>query len=257
MLKISDVVKVIEDFAPLDLQMEYDNCGLLYGDLDWVLKGVLVTLDTTPEVIKEAIKVGANMIIEHHPSIFNAIKKIDLSYPKHKAITMAIKNDIAIYSAHTTVDFTKGGLNDYVMQLLGCSTYELAFGNACDMRVGKLPSKVSLAELVDIVSKKFDDSNVTYVGNKEQIIETIAVINGGGGSHEETILEAKKAGADVFISGDFKYNVLRLAKDINYPIISLGHYTSELPFIKLITNILQNKNIYNVHGATSCMNPLN
>ena len=70
-------------------------------------------------------------------------------------------------------------------------------------------------------------------------------------------LVAKKAGADVFISGDFKYNVLRLAKDINYPIISLGHYTSELPFIKLITNILQNKNIYNVHGATSCMNPLN
>lgn len=257
MLKISDVVKIIEDFAPLDLQMEYDNCGLLYGDLDWVLKGVLVTLDTTPEVIKEAIKVSANMIIEHHPSIFNAIKKIDLSYPKHKAITMAIKNDIAIYSAHTTVDFTKGGLNDYVMQLLGCSTYELAFGNACDMRVGKLPSKVSLAELVDIVSKKFDDSNVTYVGNKEQIIETIAVINGGGGSNEETILEAKKAGADVFISGDFKYNVLRLAKDINYPTISLGHYTSELPFIKLITNILQNKNIYNVHGATSCMNPLN
>lgn len=257
MLKISDVVKIIEDFAPLDLQMEYDNCGLLYGDLDWVLKGVLVTLDTTPEVIKEAIKCGANMIIEHHPSIFNAIKKIDLSYPKHKAITMAIKNDIAIYSAHTTVDFTKGGLNDYVMQLLGCSTYELAFGNACDMRVGKLPSKVSLAKLVDIVSKKFDDSNVTYVGNKEQIIETIAVINGGGASHEETILEAKKAGADVFISGDFKYNVLRLAKDINYPIISLGHYTSELPFIKLITNILQNKNIYNVHGATSCMNPLN
>ncbi len=257
MLKIGDVVKIMEEFAPLEIQLEYDNCGLFYGDVDWELKGVLVTLDTSVDVVNEAIKLGANMIIEHHPIVFNAIKKIDLSYPKHKALALAIKNDIAIYSAHTSVDFTVGGLNDVVMQLLGCSTFTSAFGNTNDMRLGVLNTKTTLAQFVDKVSKVFNDEHIVYVGEPNKIVEKIAVINGGGGSHEETVFEAKKAGADVFVSGDFKYNVFRLAKDMNYSVVSFGHYNSEKPFINLIVNLLINKNVGNVHGATTCTNPLN
>ncbi len=112
MLKVENVVKAIEAFAPLDIQAEYDNSGLLFGDPQWEIKGILVTLDNSEEAVKEAIEKGCNMIVEHHPSIFLPVKKINLSVPKQRALALAIKNDIAIYSAHTTVDFTVGGLND-------------------------------------------------------------------------------------------------------------------------------------------------
>lgn len=257
MLKIRDVVNIMEEFAPLEGQASYDNCGLFYGDLDWDCKGVLVTLDTSVDVVNEAISNGANMIIEHHPSVFGAIKKIDLSYPKHSAIALAIKNDIAIYSAHTCVDFTKGGLNDYVMELLDCEKYDLAFGIMSDMRVGTLKDAITLSSFVKRVKEVFNDDHVTFVGNSDKIIKRIAVVNGGGGSSENSVITAKSLGADVYLSGDFKYNVFRLAKDLDYPVISIGHYNSEMPFIKLITELLLNKKVDNVHGATTCTDPLN
>lgn len=257
MLKIGEIVKIMEEFAPLELQAGYDNCGLFYGDLEWPLRGVLVTLDTSIEVVNEAIKLGANMIVEHHPSVFMPIKKIDLNYPKHKAIALAIKNDIAIYSAHTCVDFTEGGLNDRFMEMLGCSSYEPRLGLNSEMRIGKLSKKMTLSELVGLLGELFDDKHISFVGDPNYIIETIGVINGGGGSHEGALFDAKYSGADVFISGDFKYNVFRLAKDMEYPIISLGHYNSEMPFINLIKELLISKNIGNVHGSSTCTNPLN
>ncbi len=257
MLRIKDVIRILEEYAPLDNQASYDNCGLLYGDLNWEYKGALITLDTSVEVVKEAIRRGVNLIIEHHPSIFVPIKKINVEIPKHQAIVYAIKNDIAIYSAHTSVDFAEGGLNDRTMELIGCVSYSTANGNLSDMRVGELSDSISLSDLVDRIKNVFDDKNIAYVGDSKNIVKKIAVINGGGGSQESEIYNALAVGADVFISGDFKYNVLRLAKDLGYAVIVLGHYDSEMPFINLIKEQLTNKGIGNVYGATTCTNPLN
>ena len=257
MPKIKDVVKILEDFAPLELQASYDNSGLFFGDYQWDLKGVLITLDTSEDVVKEAIELGANLIIEHHPSVFMPIKKIDLTYPKHRAIALAIKNDIAIYSAHTSVDFAVGGLNDRVMELLGCVSYDQSNGNASDMRIGKLIKAVKLGAFADCVAQVFDDKHVAFVGDSNKLISTIAVVNGGGGSHEGALVEAKNAGADVFVSGDFKYNVIRFAKDLGFPVIIVGHYNSEVPFFNLIRELLINNDICNVHSANTCTNPLN
>lgn len=257
MLRINDVINILESYAPLENQAEYDNSGLLYGLGDWEYKGAVITLDTSVDVVEEAIKKGANLIIEHHPSIFGAIKKIDLCYPKHRAIVKAIKNDIAIYSAHTSVDFANGGLNDKVMELIGCVSYHTANGNLSDMRIGKLRKKITLKELAEKVGEAFNDRHIAYVGKSDLTVENIAVINGGGGSHEEELLEAVKSGADVFISADFKYNVIRLAKDLGYAAIIFGHYESEMPFIDLIKDMLTNKGIGNVFGSTACTNPLN
>ncbi len=257
MLKIGDVIKIIEDFAPLENQADFDNSGLLYGDKTWIFKGALITLDTSVEVVKEAIKKGANLIIEHHPSIFYPLKKIDLSYPKHNAIAQAIKNDIAIYSAHTSVDFAKGGLNDYVMSLLGCNEYAPLCDNLSNMRIGALAEPLKLGALVKRVEEVFSDTHVAFVGDGNRIINKIAVINGGGGSSERAIIDAQRAGADVFMSGDFKYNTLRLAKDLDFPIVEFGHYDSEVPFMNLIKETLFNGGVANVYVATTCTNPLN
>ncbi len=257
MLKIKDVISVMEQYAPLENQAEYDNCGLLYGDLNWDYKGVLITLDTSEQVVKEAIEKGANLIIEHHPSIFMPIKKISLNIPKHRAIALAIKNDIAIYSAHTSVDFTVGGLNDKVMDLIGCIEYDTSSGRASDMRVGILKESKTLSQLSDSIKATFNDSHVVTVGDLNKQINKIAVVNGGGGGRESEVIEAINAGADVYISGDFKYNVLRLAKDLGYACIVFGHYESEMPFIKLVKEQLVKGGIGNVCETTCCTNPLN
>ncbi len=256
MLKINDVLNIITDFAPLEIQADFDNSGLLYGDMNWDYKGALITLDLSIDVVTEAIEKGLNLIIEHHPSIFYPIKKLDLSIPKHRALALAIKNDIAVFSAHTNVDFANGGLNDMVMQMLGVNGFFKANGNACDMRIGVLNENISLKNLARKVSEVFDDKHVVFVGEPTLQVKKIAVINGGGGSESE-LLEARKQGADVFISADFKYNVLRLAKDLGYAIIVFGHYESEKPFIDLISGLLNKNRIENVHGATTCTNPLN
>lgn len=257
MLKIGDVIRIIEEFAPLENQADFDNSGLLYGDKDWAFKGALITLDTSVDVVNEAVKKGANLIIEHHPSIFYPLKKIDLSYPKHKAIALAVKNDVAIYSAHTSVDFAKGGLNDYVMGLLDCGEFGPLRDDASNMRIGLLNTPIKLGALVKRVAEVFKDEHVQFVGDGNKDIKKIAVINGGGGSSEKTIIEAYRAGADVFISGDFKYNTLRLAKDMDFAVIEFGHYDSEIPFMNLMKETLFNGGVKDVCVATTCTNPLN
>ena len=116
---ISDVAALLEQLAPLSYQESYDNSGLLVGNSKMTLKGILVTLDVTPEVIEEAHQKGLNLIVSHHPLIFSGFKKITGKTYVERAIILAIKYDIAIYAAHTNLDNIKGGVNTKIGELLG------------------------------------------------------------------------------------------------------------------------------------------
>lgn len=257
MLTVKDVVKVIEDFAPLSIQADYDNSGLLFGNPNLEVRGILITLDNSPEIVEEAVKRGCNMIIEHHPSVFNAIKKIDWNLPKHRALALAIKHDVAIYSAHTTVDFTFGGLNDTVAKKLGLTDIVTLGDEPSGARIGNLTDPVDLEALSLKVSDVFSDKHVYYVGAPNAKIKRVAVVNGAGGGSESLLLSVKDAGADVFISSEYKYNVIRLAKDLGYAIISFGHYDSEKPFCDLIKSVLSQHNIDCAYVAETSTNPVN
>lgn len=257
MAKIKDVINAIEKYAPLCLQGDFDNCGLKIGDVERELTGVLVTLDTNVDVVKEAVAKNCNLIVEHHPLIFRAIKKIDLRLPQMQAVSYAVKNDVAIYSAHTNVDFCDGGLNDYVAEQIGLINIEKA-GGADAPRIGDLPRETTLADFAERMKKLFRDENLSTIGDAGKTIKRVAIVNGGGGSHEDDLLSAIEYGADVFITGDVKYSVARLAKDANYAIIQIGHYNTEQGFMPLMAKILSseiNKNY--IHQATSLLNPYN
>ncbi len=123
---INDVAAYIEQLAPIGYQESYDNSGLLVGDPTMPLKGVLVTLDVTPEVLEEAHKKGANLIVSHHPLIFSGLKKLTGKSYVEKAVILAIKYDIAIYSAHTNLDNIKdGGVNAKIGELLGLKNLKI------------------------------------------------------------------------------------------------------------------------------------
>ncbi len=118
-IKVKEIGEIIEGFAPLDLQEEYDNCGLQVGDPDMDITGILITIDVTSEIIKEAEENSCNLIISHHPVTLSGIKKITPDNLPGGLILDAIKKNIAIYSAHTNIDSIKSGVSGVLAEKLG------------------------------------------------------------------------------------------------------------------------------------------
>ncbi len=118
-MKLLEIIEYLEIVAPLSYQESYDNSGLLVGDKNMNITSVLTCLDCTEEIIEEAISGKCNLIISHHPIIFNSIKKITNSNYNERVIYKAIKNDIAIYSMHTNLDNIDGGVSFILSNKLG------------------------------------------------------------------------------------------------------------------------------------------
>ena len=110
-MKLSEIIASLEKLAPPSLQESYDNSGLLVGNADMNISAALVCLDSTPEVIAEAIQKGCNLVIAHHPIIFSGLKKLNGKNYIERAVIKAIKNDIAIYAIHTNLDNVQNGVN--------------------------------------------------------------------------------------------------------------------------------------------------
>lgn len=117
-MKIKEVIKIIEDFAPLSYQESYDNAGLIVGDENQGLKGILICIDSIEEVVNEAIEKNCNLIIAHHPIVFSGLKKITGKSYIERTVLKAIKNDVAIYAAHTNLDNVTNGVNFKIAEKL-------------------------------------------------------------------------------------------------------------------------------------------
>jgi dinuclear metal center YbgI/SA1388 family protein len=117
-MNITELTSLLQSFAPLSLQEDYDNAGLLIGDPNWECKGVLCTLDVTEEIINEAVTRKCNCIVAHHPLIFRGIKKLTGSNSVERTIIAAIKSDIAVYAAHTNLDNIINGVNGRIADRL-------------------------------------------------------------------------------------------------------------------------------------------
>lgn len=118
-MKIKDVINIIESFAPLSYQESYDNSGLIVGNINDELKGVLICLDSIEEVVDEAISKKCNLIVAHHPIVFSGLKKITGKNYIERTILKAIKNDVAIYAAHTNLDNVNQGVNYKIAEKVG------------------------------------------------------------------------------------------------------------------------------------------
>lgn len=118
-MRIKDLTAYLEKLAPLSYQESYDNAGLIVGNPNEIITGVLVSLDSTEDVVEEAIQRGCNVIVAHHPIVFKGIKKFTGKNYVERTIIKAIKNDIAIYATHTNLDNVVNGVSFKIAQLLG------------------------------------------------------------------------------------------------------------------------------------------
>ncbi len=125
MITIKEVASYLEGFAPLDLQESYDNAGLLVGDENMEVTGVLICLDSIEEVIDEAVKHRCNLVIAHHPIIFSGLKKLNGKNYVERAVIKAIRNQIAIYAIHTNLDHVHQGVNARISERLGLKNCEV------------------------------------------------------------------------------------------------------------------------------------
>jgi dinuclear metal center YbgI/SA1388 family protein len=135
-----DLVAPIEQFAPVCMQEKWDNCGFVVGDASLDVSKALIALDCTEAVIDEAIQIGADIVITHHPLIFGGVKKISTSNWLGRIIYKAIKNNIVIYCAHTNMDKAAGGVSGLMAEQLGLKNVSVltedGFGLVGDLEDG-------------------------------------------------------------------------------------------------------------------------
>lgn len=236
-LKVGTIENIMEKFAPSILKEDYDNVGLMVGERDIEVTKILIALDCTMEVISEAMDSGCNFILTHHPLLFLKPKNITTDTLIGKKIIKLIKNGINVYASHTNLDSVKGGLNDIATEILGFNKYNIIEpSNKSDYKRGQsgigrlvlLEEPIKLMELCENVKKILNAEFIRYVGNPNDLVKTIAIINGSG---EDFFYESVKLGADCIITGDTKYHHVSDLKEENISLIDAGHFATEwIPF---------------------------
>ena len=229
MVKVNDIIEIFESKAPASLAYSWDNTGLICGDTDKEVNKVFLTLDVTTETVNEAAKLNSDMIISHHPIMFNGIKKIDYTSPEGYIIKTLLENNIALYAAHTSIDNACGGINDVLAQKLEITDTQIIekseIFEGCGLgRIGKLKKEMKLKEFALLVKEKLDTPFVRVCGDLEKTIKFAAV---GSGACDNLIEPALKMGADVMVTSDMKYHISIESVEKGICVIDAGHFPTE------------------------------
>ena len=224
------------EFAPLYIKEEWDNVGLMCGDEKSEIKGVMISLDLTLDVISEAIEKNCNLIITHHPFIFDKISCIDFNTPMGEKINKLIKNDINVVSMHTNLDKAAGGVNDVLCEKLNLSSVENLTDEEFSIgRIGVLNKEISLKDFVLFVKETLKTTGIKYIGCDEKKIKKVAVVSGSG---SEFYCDAIKKEADVFLTSEVKHHIAVDCMERDFTIIDAGHFETENPVAEKIKSYL-------------------
>ncbi len=232
------LIEKLEGFCPLDLQESWDNCGFQVDTGKEAYERVLVALEVTNEVIDEAIEVGADLIVTHHPMLFSAIRKVEADDVIGGYICKLIKNDISVYACHTNFDKLDGGNNDYIGALLELEDIRPFDQDNGFCRKGNTPFEATFLEVVHKAAEAFDIEERFFktVGDLSKTIETIGWCSGAG---TEFLTAAKQEGCDLYITGDLKYHEAQMAKELGLCVLDAGHYGSEKIFVENMADMLR------------------
>ena len=208
------------------------------GDTGRDISSVLLTTDVTPEVVNEAVMRGCQLIVSHHPLLFHGLKQVCGQTPQARVVETAIKHDIAIYSAHTSLDSVPGGINTRLADKLGLTHYRILapspIGTTGLGVIGTLPKAMSYADFIGHIRAILDCTYVRYTHANKEMIRTVALC---GGSGAEFIEEAIAQGADAYLTADCKYHEFQSA-DGRIGLIDIDHWYSERHAREIFREIL-------------------
>lgn len=234
-----ELMEALHDIADERSQEPWDNGGVQIDVGTLKIQKILVALEVTSEVIKEANELAVDYIVVHHPLIFQPLTEIDSNEVVGHMIVELIQSGIGVYASHTAFDKVKGGNNDYMAELLNLvNTGPLLSTDDGYLGVkGELKEASTLESLCGNLGRdlSMDVKDFRIVGSLEDTIRTVGIIVGSGGSFvRETIYN----GCDVLITGDLKYHDAQLAKEAGISIIDAGHYGTEKSFVINMTEKL-------------------
>ncbi len=233
MRTVSDVLSYLWDIAPREGAEAWDNVGHLVGRSGAPVKKILVALDITMPVIREAIDLGAELIVSHHPLIWDTCRHVtDTVFQQEKVMTL-IENKIAAICMHTNLDEAEDGVDDTLVEALGLTALdhlvEGKIGHICE-----LDREMTLEDFLCLVKDRLGANGLRYCdgGNPVKRIAT------GCGSCSEYLPEAVAAGCDTFLTGDVKHDrwIDALGQGIN--LIDAGHYSTENPIVQKLARKL-------------------
>lgn len=227
MVTVNDVYERLNSFAPFDTQDKaFDNSGFLVGNKADEVKKIAVCLDITNDIVEEAYNLGANLIVSHHPVIFNKLASVT----SDTVVANLIRKNISAICAHTNLDVAKGGISDIMVELLDFSSDEVLEVTDAERNIGygrivTLDFSSDTKALAEIAKRVFNCTAVRY-HDAGKAIKRIAV-NSGAGCDSESLNLAIEKKCDAIISGDIKWSVFVEAKNRGISVIDAGHFNTE------------------------------
>lgn len=238
MAKVSEILSFVETLAPASMAESWDNNGLLCGRMEQEVKTILVALDPFAGVIAEAIDEQADLILTHHPIIFDEpIKALNDETEVGRNLLNLSQHHIAAINAHTSLDQAPGGVNDCLAEKLGLGSVRVINPQGVDghgrqwglLRQGVVPEQ-PLSQFLAAVKTALGCPGLRYVSGGKSVCK-VAV---GGGACADEMLEAVNAGCDTFVTSDVKYNGFWDAHDLGLNLIDAGHFYTENPVVSYL-----------------------
>ena len=229
---VADILSFLDTLAPPAMKMDWDNVGLLCGNRDTPVSRVLVALDPFEDVCREAERWGAQLIVTHHPLIFDPLKSVTDETSVGRCVRLLCRSGISAVNAHTNLDCAPGGVNDCLARTLGLTDVQVITPMGTDdqgrewglLRAGFVPEQ-PLEAFLTTVKTRLGCEGLRYVSGGKPVCR-VAV---GGGACADGIFEAAAAGCDTLVTSDIKYNQFWDALELGLTLIDAGHFETENP----------------------------
>lgn len=237
-MTVIELYQHLNELIPPSLSCEWDNDGLMCApDHNREVKSILLALDITERVIDKAIEGNFDVILSHHPLIFRPLKNLSGCDPNSRNLLKLTQNGIAAMSFHTRLDALNGGVNDRLASILELNSVEI-LGHEGEMigRIGHLPRTMTFVDFAKSVKTKLDAPYVNCIASSSPVSKVALV----GGDGKDFMLDAYKAGADVYLTGSISYNMMVDAAELGLGIIEAGHFHTEHPVLLFLEHLLHN-----------------
>ena len=231
MVTVGDILNYIESLAPGYMKMDWDNVGLDCGSRNAPATKILVALDPFEHVCQEAVDIGADLVVTHHPLIFRPIPMVTDDAAITRGIMNLCAHGISHICAHTNLDCADGGVNDVLANVLGLKNVEKLGAYGGMMRCGDVETQ-SVADFLAHVKSTLNCPGLRYCDGGKPV-HKVAV---GGGSCSDGLMDVIAAGCDTFVTADAKYNGFWDAHEQGVTLIDAGHFYTENPTMKVLAN---------------------
>lgn len=222
MNRVSDVLKFLVELAPIEKALDFDNVGLLLGNNNAVCNKLVLALDVSADVVVEAIEIKADLIVSHHPLIFNSINSLLYDEPLGKKIIDLIENGISVISMHTNLDAADEGVNTVLAHRLDMNP-EAFLNNETEIGFFGSYPKCCFEDFLKKVSMQLECKALRYQ-KSNNFVEKLAICGGSGG---DELLNAKKQGCDTYLTSEIKHHMWIEAKELGINLIDAGHFETE------------------------------